>query len=474
MDIPAQKTIPFARDGQKNSLPTAGASTDEGASYQMGFPPRTMTDDATAVPPTGEDMNGILNDLSKASIYQQAGGFYPFNGTYAQAIGGYPVGALVLKSTFDGFWQNTVAGNMTNPDNGGAGWKSMSGSSSHAVNELVWAALPITDSGLHLLDGSALPAGGVNDEYVQYVAGIEATYPDAFCTEAEWQDSVTAYGACGKFVVARSGGSVVSVRLPKVSNILQGTTDLSAVGDLVEAGLPNITGVAYTGVTNPTPQTIKSLLYICVATTTKTDIEVDIDEVITDLNGKLDKSGGTMTGNLTLAYARTSDNDWKHTRAITSEYGEIDFTQSEDGTRLHTNIQHPTENKGFVFALENLLDGDRSSVESIVEQGINSNGSYVRYSNGLQICCGYLNINRTASAQSYSTNTWTYPKPFYMVNNSWANCRVLVNSRHDRFNVGTNNYSNTSAVIYNVNDSTTTTFTLGGVDLVVIGWWKAI
>jgi hypothetical protein len=36
------------------------------------------------------------------------------------------------------------------------------------------------------------------------------------------------------------------------------------------------------------PQTIKGYYYIVVATATKTDIEVDIDEIATDLNGKAD------------------------------------------------------------------------------------------------------------------------------------------------------------------------------------------
>ena len=36
------------------------------------------------------------------------------------------------------------------------------------------------------------------------------------------------------------------------------------------------------------PQTIKTLVYIVIATVTKTDIQVDIDEIATDLNGKAD------------------------------------------------------------------------------------------------------------------------------------------------------------------------------------------
>ena len=154
-----------------------------------------------------------------------------------------------------------------------------------------------------------------------------------FCTEAEWQQSITDYGSCGKFVY---DSTLNTVRLPKVSDILQGTTDVSALGDLVEAGLPNITGTIHQGVTdgyinvdngfigaslynlnnrasgglpfrvenwsfdasrsssiygNSTtvqPQTIKCFVYIVIANSTKTSIQVDIDNIATDLNGKAD------------------------------------------------------------------------------------------------------------------------------------------------------------------------------------------
>lgn len=156
----------------------------------------------------------------------------------------------------------------------------------------------------------------------------------AFATEAQWQAFVSAYGSCGKFVY---NSTAKTVRLPKVSDILQGTTNVNAVGELVEAGLPNITGshryggyydgAFYSegsygggwdsdGSTNLTrfdasrcspiygnsntvqPQAIRGLLYIVIANKSKTQVEVNINSVISDLNAKLDKSGGTITGTI--------------------------------------------------------------------------------------------------------------------------------------------------------------------------------
>lgn len=147
-----------------------------------------------------------------------------------------------------------------------------------------------------------------------------------FVTEEQWQMSVANYGVCGKFVHSESG-----VRLPKVTGFVEGTLDSGALGDLVEAGLPNIeakgashnsslidlTGALKTLTTgssvggnivanfthgfefnasysNPIygnsttvqPQAIKGYLYIVLATSTKTDVQVNIDNVVTELNGK--------------------------------------------------------------------------------------------------------------------------------------------------------------------------------------------
>ena len=212
-----------------------------------------------------------------------------------------------------------------------ASWKAVP---ARNIGEIVPSTVPLTDSGLHLLDGSLISAGSYL-AFVDYISGLMTDYPDLFETEANWQSAVTTYGVCGKFVY---DGVNRTVRLPKITGFIEGTTDATALGDLVEAGLPNITGggissevvyydnryangAFYTGDTgaadrgvpsgntctyaywnfdasrsNPIydnsstvqPQAIKTLYYIVIATTTKTDIQVDIDEIATDLNGKAD------------------------------------------------------------------------------------------------------------------------------------------------------------------------------------------
>ena len=201
------------------------------------------------------------------------------------------------------------------------------------IGEIVTSTMPLVDAGLHLLDGSLLSKSGIYGAFVEYIEGLYTADPTAnyFCSEADWQQSVTDYGVCGKFVY---DGVNNTVRLPKVIGFIEGTIDSNTLGDLVEAGLPNIMGeffgesdiqeYTYTGAfyrttigskkgigstdadnyqtgfdasrsnsiygnsTTVQPQAVKVLYYIVVATSAKTQIQVDIDNIATDLNGKAD------------------------------------------------------------------------------------------------------------------------------------------------------------------------------------------
>ena len=224
------------------------------------------------------------------------------------------------------------------------------------IGETVFSLIPLSDAGLHLLDGSLLNVGGIYDEAITKIAALKSSNPALFVTEENWQQSVTTYGVCGKFVYTEG----VSLRLPKVTGFVEGTLDATALGDLVEAGLPdltaywNVTGTyakdtavsgaaaryhvsdwdyqtvassnialaspyleasrqnpLYGNSTTVQPQAIKGYLYMVVATSVKTDIQVDIDQIATDLNGKADTnlSNLSATGKTKVAHlAMPSDN----------------------------------------------------------------------------------------------------------------------------------------------------------------------
>lgn len=122
---PAQLSLAFAANGSKNTIPVASqiGITPGAASFNDGFPPLTMEAVAAGgIPPSGLDFNGVLYEMSAADVWYCAGGGFPYNVTFAAAIGGYPKGARVLRADGLSVWLNTVDNNSSNPDTGGAGW----------------------------------------------------------------------------------------------------------------------------------------------------------------------------------------------------------------------------------------------------------------------------------------------------------------------------------------------------------------
>lgn len=200
------------------------------------------------------------------------------------------------------------------------------------IGQIIQSTIPLTDAGLHLLDGSLIDGSGIYSDFVNYIANLynndnteimyawkandqedadyvytktaniinstilynadgtvynKADYPryevfrsgtigpgpykvwyfltdegssssdyrvrssinseeniynfsqNFLTTEKEWQASVTNYGVCGKFVYDSVNNTV---RLPKITGFIEGTINITTIGDLVEAGLPNITG----------------------------------------------------------------------------------------------------------------------------------------------------------------------------------------------------------------------------------------
>ena len=78
-------------------------------------------------------------------------------------------------------------------------------------------------------------------DFDQALVATANVYPNILKNETEWQAIATSSvgGQCGYFVRDEEEGTI---RLPKIIMPIQGLTDLTKLGDLVEAGLPNITG----------------------------------------------------------------------------------------------------------------------------------------------------------------------------------------------------------------------------------------
>ena len=77
-------------------------------------------------------------------------------------------------------------------------------------------------------------------DLVKFLEFQETHAPNLLCSEIEWQAALTlsTLGQVGKYVWNKEEDSV---RIPRIVNI-QGMMDMNTVGNMVEAGLPNITG----------------------------------------------------------------------------------------------------------------------------------------------------------------------------------------------------------------------------------------
>lgn len=124
---PAKFPIPFANAGSYNVIPTDSqvGVTPGAASLSDGFPPLTMTPLASGgIAPDGPDMNGILRRITNNLLFIGAGTPATFDGDYAGAIGGYPLGAELSSRSTPGLrFISLVENNADDPDAGGPNWR---------------------------------------------------------------------------------------------------------------------------------------------------------------------------------------------------------------------------------------------------------------------------------------------------------------------------------------------------------------
>ena len=129
-DLPPLVAIPFANSAggsyiRNVPVPSQIGVTAGRASFTDGFTPDTFTSlSGGGAYVSGEDVNGILNHVTKWTRWVSAGGPAVYNPTFAANLGGYPKGAVVASALMNGTeWFNTVDGNVTDPDGGSpVGW----------------------------------------------------------------------------------------------------------------------------------------------------------------------------------------------------------------------------------------------------------------------------------------------------------------------------------------------------------------
>lgn len=211
-NIPPRFPIPFANAaGGAYVRPIPRASQigvqDGAASLTDGFPPDTFQPVGSGgVPPFGQDVNGILKQLSQWAQWQATGAPVVYDSAFATAIGGYPKGSRLAAAGGGGVqWYSLVDNNLTDPDSGSsAGWAR--------------SGLPYVFGG----EGYVVHPSGMIEQWGGVIAGADgsttvnlatATGHIAFPTACA---NLTTSNAAGGPPVSFSGGQIVSNSVIKI------------------------------------------------------------------------------------------------------------------------------------------------------------------------------------------------------------------------------------------------------------------
>lgn len=196
--------------------------------------------------PTLEERNGLDKSFSQQIAYLLQSGMPEWDSSTEYFINQF----CRLDSTFyfsltDNNIGNNPVDDITNwqkVDFGGGG--SGSTSNGHYLGQLICSPYPILDKNgetpaeIHRTDGGVVSSSQY-DGFTSYLKKLASLYPAVSKTEAEWQDEKTKYGEVNAFVIDDESGTI---RLPLIVNPIKGVTDLSQLGSIIEAGLPNIEG----------------------------------------------------------------------------------------------------------------------------------------------------------------------------------------------------------------------------------------
>ncbi|MBO8431413.1 hypothetical protein IAC76_08510, partial [Spirochaetes bacterium] len=125
------------------------------------------------------DVPDILGGANLNYMLDAAGKNFEYNNKISDFIVNMPVGQTI-----------------TVDENNQLSYLSFVGQGLRNLGEIVTSTLPLTDAGLHLLDGSLLQGGGIYNSFVSYIANLYETNSTAsyFATEEDWQASVSSYG----------------------------------------------------------------------------------------------------------------------------------------------------------------------------------------------------------------------------------------------------------------------------------------
>lgn len=406
---PSQWSHTLGNNADVASLPDDTGSTTGLASLSKLFQAINQTPlSAGGIAPARTDFNALFKVLGDSIFYAMNGGFASYNAAYDYAVGRFVVYNNTLYKCIQA---NGASSTVVAPDSvsplGSDYWKDIENQDSTSLipNQLIVSPVPLTDANLHLLDGALLSGSGAYSEYVTMMGELYNADPasNIWTDENSWQTSVTNTGSCGKFVYDSVNNTL---RLPKYdARYLKSTLSASDLGNLVNARAPNIianaqglringsgsysssgafslssgSNVAYGGSSSQTTgnlsfdasnsnpiysdsattidtDAVKVYYYIVLGTVSKTQIQIDIDNVMADVANKADKDFSNVTAPVQAF------------KDMSIGWGMPDYSSAIDITSYFdsANKTYPAPSKGF------FISSVRISQSTIMNVYINS------------------------------------------------------------------------------------------------------
>lgn len=378
----------FANNGIKNTIPDT--TLNEGyASYDEGFPAITMQPkESGGLPPRGQDMNGILNELSQFNQYQQMGGTYGLDNNIL-TNGGYAKNSIVYQD--DGIYRSLTDNNtddfVNNPSVIGSTWQLIvdynTNSGSNGVpGQLSYFARTDIPSGWLRCDGTQYTKASFPNFWDDYLT--QNKLPT--CSYAEYATEISDNGNCGKFAVDLVN---LTFKVPTIQGQVFISQALASgdIGKFNAESLPNIKGsFASNDFTDNATNTITSGAFYTVQN---------------NLRDAANGRGGSKTLIFDASRSSSTYKDGAITQPNNIQYPIFVCV---------ANVQVPVsaaQYNGFISNLtlkadkngsnidENFFTGANftaDTIDYIVESGSNANGFYKKFKSGKTIQ-GANNIN---------------------------------------------------------------------------------
>lgn len=376
---PAQLTTAFAHAGLKNDIPQSATGSNL-ASYEEGFPVITMQAIADGgMPPHGQDFNGMFYTLTDIARYAQAGGLYPFDKEFCAAIGGYPLGAILMSADGSKLWQNQVAGNANDPDSDDTNWTELCTVDALTAGLATKQGTLTFDSTPTANSSNPVTSGGVKTA----LDGKQDTLTFDSTPTANSSNPVTSQG------ILTALNTLSEAQLQALSSAISAIRGTAGSSAALSDYLP-LAGGEMIGAIQSTYEGVSVI-------------------------------DGSGIGNLDIVttddlYADESDSSYELWRPIVS----VKDSQNKRWLGIETFIK--SGKHGFNLSTRSAADDEYSElqgfsdgsfkwngkeIELVNSFDIGEGGGWIRYESGLQICGGWYNsLNSTADTRI------TFPKAF--------------------------------------------------------------